>query len=80
MFLLVNYFVYCELYGEVLKSLLLSCNSFHKLQGDWIQAFSAKISGIVLVDKRYFLFTMVSKATSNYHELGYKPLDLVFLL
>ena len=77
MFLLVNFFIYCELCGEVLKSLVLSFNSI-----------SCRKNGYKLSAQRFlgpfwwtsvsFYLTMVSKATNNYHELGYKPLHLVF--
>ena len=79
MFLVVNFFVYCELYGEVLKSLLLSCNSISCRENGY-KLSAQRFLGLFWWTSVIFYLTMVSKATSNYHELGYKPLHLVFFL
>ena len=72
MFLVVNFFVYCELYGEVLKSLLLSCNSISCRENGY-KLSAQRFLALFWWTSVIFYLTMVSKATSNYHELGYKP-------
>ena len=79
MFLLVDLFICCELYGEVLKSLLLSCNSISRRENGY-KLSAQRLLGSFWWTSVSFYLTMVSKATSNYHELGYKPLRLVFFV
>ena len=79
MFLLVDFFICCELYGEVLKSLLLSCNSISRRENGY-KLSAQRFLGSFWWTSVSFYFTMVSKPTNNYHELGYKPLRLVFFV
>ena len=79
MFLLVDFFICCELYGEVLKSLVLSCNSISRRENGY-KLSAQRFLGSFWYTSVSFYLTMVSKATNNYHELGYKPLRLVFFV
>ena len=70
MFLLVDFFIYCERYGEVLKSLVLSCNSI-SCRKNGCKLSAQRFLGSFWWSSVSFYLTMVSKATNNYHELGY---------
>ena len=79
MFLLVDFFICCELYGEVLKSLEISCNSISRRENGY-KLSAQRFPGSFWWTSVSFYWTIKSKPTNNYHELGYKRLRLVFFV
>ena len=79
MFLLVDFFICCELYGEVFKSLEISCNSISRRENGY-KLSAQRFPGSFWWTSVSFYWTIISKPTNNYHELGYKRLRLVFFV